>query len=78
MNLEQLHTMPWYLWLILPPILFAQGIWLFIDARKRESFPWFWGLWGMISFPMPIVLYLLYVRRIFRKQPNNKEENPYE
>lgn len=63
---EELAAMPWYFWAIIPPICFTQGTWLFIDARKRESCPWFWGLWGMISFPMPLILYLLIVRKIYR------------
>lgn len=50
------------------PILLAQSIYLFIDARKRDSFPWFWGLWGLIQAPMPLLFYLLFVRKIFRKR----------
>jgi hypothetical protein len=76
--LEELLALPWYVWVILPPVLFAQGTWLFVDARRRDSFPWFWGLWGMISFPLPIVLYLLIVRRMDRRYINKREENPYE
>jgi len=76
--LEELLALPWYVWVILPPVLFAQGTWLFVDARRRYSFPWFWGLWGMISFPLPIVLYLLIVRRMDRRYINKREENPYE
>jgi hypothetical protein len=40
-------------------ILLIQGTWLFLDARKRGGKTWFWGLWGMISFPWPTVTYTL-------------------
>ncbi|WP_438448495.1 transcriptional regulator [Gorillibacterium sp. sgz5001074] len=51
---------------MLIPVLLAQSTYLFIDARKRDRYPWFWGLWGLIQAPMPILLYLLLVRKIYR------------
>jgi hypothetical protein len=48
------------------PILLAQSIFLFIDARKREHYPWFWGLWGLIQAPMPLIVYMLVVRKIWK------------
>jgi hypothetical protein len=49
------------------PILLAQGLYLFIDARKREHYPWLWGLWGLIQAPTPLIVYLIVVRKIHRK-----------
>lgn len=42
-------------------IFFIQSIWLFKDAQKRRGFKWFWGIWGLIQFPMPILFYFLFV-----------------
>ncbi|RAP73849.1 hypothetical protein [Paenibacillus montanisoli] len=43
-------------------VLFCQSSWLFTDAKKHSRYPWFWGLWGMIQFPLPLIFYLLIVR----------------
>lgn len=51
-------------YMILPlliPILLTQSILLFIDAKKKGSYPWFWGIWGLIQLPMPTLFYLLFV-----------------
>ncbi|WP_020618232.1 hypothetical protein [Paenibacillus daejeonensis] len=63
-SLEELQAVPWYMWGILGVALLTQGISLFIDARKRGSYPWFWGIWGLIQFPTPTVIYLLAVRKV--------------
>ncbi|MBO7747865.1 sigmaY antisigma factor component [Paenibacillus sp. MWE-103] len=44
-------------------VLLCQSNWLFADARKHSRIPWFWGLWGLINFPLPLILYWLIVRR---------------
>ena len=43
------------------PILLIQSIWLFIDAKKRGGYAWFWGIWGLIQAPMPTIFYLIFV-----------------
>jgi hypothetical protein len=64
----EFQRLPWYLWVVLAIVLLAQGTWLFIDARRHEKYPWFWGIWGLMSFPLPSVLYLIFVRKIFRSR----------
>jgi hypothetical protein len=54
-------------WFAIALVLLAQSCFLFIDARKREVYPWFWGIYGLISFPLPTLLYLIFVRKLFRK-----------
>lgn len=49
-------------------LLFAQGTWLFIDARKRRRYPWFWGIWGLTGFPTPLVVYLVVTRMIKKRR----------
>jgi len=56
------ESLPVWAWLLLAALLLAQGIWLFRDARKRDARHWFWGLWGCIQFPTPLVVYWLLVR----------------
>ena len=58
-DISQLAKMPLHLWIILAVILFSQGVWLFLDSRKRGVKKWFWGLYGLIQFPTPILIYLL-------------------
>jgi RNA polymerase subunit RPABC4/transcription elongation factor Spt4 len=41
----------------------VQGLWILNDSRKRgDSFFWMWGLLGFLSFPMPILIYLIITR----------------
>jgi hypothetical protein len=60
--------LPLYLWILLGAVLLAQSIWLFRDAQKHSAYPWLWGLWGLIKFPTPLVVYLIVVRKIFKKR----------
>ncbi|WP_163101731.1 sigma-Y antisigma factor component [Peribacillus alkalitolerans] len=57
-------------WVILPfviIILLAQSIFLFIDARKHGHNYWFWGIVGLIQAPMPILIYMLLIRKVYKK-----------
>lgn len=57
-------------WLILLAIvLLVQGTWIFRDARRRGRFPWLWGLWGITSFPMPLIIYWFVAVRADRRPP---------
>lgn len=58
---EKLIHSFWF-WALLSAILLTQSTWLFLDARKRDSKPWFWGIWGLIQFPLPTIFYWLIVR----------------
>lgn len=61
-----------YLFLLLIPLLLVQSTWLFLDARKRECYPWFWGIWGLTTIPLPGILYLFLVVKIFRRRKEDK------
>jgi len=61
-------ALPLYQWIILGILLLTQSIWLFRDAQKRKSVPWLWGIWGLTSVPTPLVVYLIAVRKIFKKK----------
>lgn len=50
-----------YLLFLLILTLLAQGTFLFIHAKKKGSFAWFWGIWGLISLPLPSILYYLLI-----------------
>lgn len=67
---ERLAGSVWF-WLLLAAILISQSTWLFLDARKRDSIPWFWGVWGLIHFPTPLIVYWLVVRMGLFKRKNN-------
>lgn len=52
------------------PILLIQGAWIFSDARKRkEKFYWLWGLFGLMSCPGSLIVYLLVTRAIKKGDP---------
>ncbi|WP_245700047.1 hypothetical protein [Paenibacillus glacialis] len=60
--MSELKEIPIWLIVTLIPLLLIQGTWLFIDAGKRGKWRWFWGLWGMVYIPIPLLLYLFFVR----------------
>lgn len=64
----EFSDLPLYQWILIAVILFTQSIWLFTDAQKRNAKHWFWGIWGLLSAPMPLVLYMIFVRKIFKKK----------
>jgi hypothetical protein len=55
------HQIPlqetWPILIAAAVLLLCQGTWLYLDARKRGGKAWFWGLWGLIQFPLPTILY---------------------
>jgi len=61
-ELNELREVPVWLWIILGIGLLVQSTLLFLDARKHGRYPWFWGIWGLFSIPLPSVLYLLLFR----------------
>ncbi|APH66719.1 transcriptional regulator [Bacillus spizizenii] len=54
-------------------IVLAQGIFLFIDAKKRNRMAWVWGIVGLITAPMPLVCYYFFVIRPDRKKRGIKQ-----
>ena len=69
MTKEELYLLP-----IILPILLAQSIFLFIDARKNGHNYWFWGIWGLIQSPMPLLFYFLFAKKIWRKKEKEREQ----
>ncbi|WP_042418493.1 hypothetical protein [Geomicrobium sp. JCM 19038] len=57
-----LNELPYWLLIVIFVLLFAQATFLFIHARRNGRMHWFWGIWGMISAPMPIIIYLIYIK----------------
>jgi hypothetical protein len=54
--------------LVVVIIVLIQGLWLFLDARKRGHNYWFWGIWGLIQTPLPLIFYLIFARKIYRRK----------
>ncbi|KMM56727.1 Negative regulatory protein yxlD [Bacillus glycinifermentans] len=54
--------------LLISPLLLVQSILLFLDAKKKGSNAWFWGIWGLIQTPMPLLFYYLFVVRPYHKK----------
>ncbi|MFB9326481.1 hypothetical protein ACFFSY_11205 [Paenibacillus aurantiacus] len=62
-ELEKLRDVPLWLIVLIVAMALCQSTWLFVDAKRRSRFPWFWGLWGLIQIPMPFVIYWIVVRK---------------
>lgn len=51
------------------PLLLAQATWIFWDARKRgEKYYWLWGIFGLMSVPGNLIIYLIVTRVIGGKK----------
>ncbi|QJC53399.1 hypothetical protein HGI30_18705 [Paenibacillus albicereus] len=57
---EALTSLPLYVWISIFAALLAQSTWLFIDATRHGRSRWFWGLWGLIQVPTPLLVYWLW------------------
>lgn len=62
------QDLPLYAWILIVLVLLTQGIWLFINARKHGHLFWFWGIWGLIQFPLPLFFYYIFARKIFKRR----------
>ncbi|SDB83788.1 hypothetical protein [Shouchella lonarensis] len=56
-------TLPLWGWVVIPLLLLAQGVWLFMDASKHGRHPWLWGVLGLVQLPLPILVYYFFVRK---------------
>jgi len=61
-NQVNLQDVPVVYWILLFVLLFSQGTWMFLDARKRGANAWAWGLWGCTHCPTPLLVYWLVKR----------------
>lgn len=55
-------------------IVLAQGIFLFIDAKKRNRMAWVWGIVGLIQAPMPLICYYFFVIKPDRRKRGSSNE----
>ncbi|MGF7048353.1 hypothetical protein J2T13_002860 [Paenibacillus sp. DS2015] len=60
--MTELKEIPVWLIVTIVPILLFQSTWMFLDAGKRGKWRWLWGLWGLVQIPIPLLLYLFFVR----------------
>lgn len=77
MQPNYLNDLPiWLLVIIISLIailLFTQALWLFRNAQKRGIFPWLWGLWGLIHFPMPLIFFYFFIIRKNKLRNNERK-----
>lgn len=45
-------------------LMLTQASWIFYDASKRNENKWLWGLFGLISCPSSLIIYLLITRKL--------------
>lgn len=66
--MEELKSIPLFLWIIIILILMTQATWMFIDASKRGEKKWLWGLFGLINAPSNLLIYLLVTRVVLKSK----------
>ncbi|WNS76734.1 sigma-Y antisigma factor component [Bacillus sp. DTU_2020_1000418_1_SI_GHA_SEK_038] len=54
--------------IVVAVILISQSTFLFTNARKHGHNYWLWGILGLIQAPVPTLVYLLFVRKLWRKK----------
>ena len=55
-------------------IIVCQSSFLFTNARKHGHKYWFWGIWGLISAPLPLLCYFIFAKRLFWPKSKHKSE----
>lgn len=68
MNFNKLSSMPLSLLVLIAFILICQGSWMFWNARKHGHNAWLWGFLGLIQFPSYLIIYLIFVRKVFKRK----------
>lgn len=68
--MNELKEIPVYLWIIIGIILSIQSTWIYFDASKRNENKWIWALFGLLSAPSSLIIYLI-VTRVVLKKPIN-------
>lgn len=48
-------------------ILLSQSLFLFFNAKKYQHNYWLWGILGLIQAPMPTIVYLVFIRKIWQR-----------
>ncbi|QHT45813.1 sigma-Y antisigma factor component [Halobacillus sp. ACCC02827] len=61
------EDIPLWGFLLLGTVLLTQSSILFIKARRIDKAPWFWGLIGIIQFPVPSILFFILRRTVWRE-----------
>lgn len=54
--------------IVVAVILISQSIFLFLDARKHGHNYWLWGIIGLIQAPVPTLVYLIFVKKLWQKK----------
>ena len=54
--------------MVVAVILISQSTFLFTNARKHGHNYWLWGILGLIQAPVPTLVYLLFVRKLWRRK----------
>lgn len=65
---KELASIPLWQWILIALLVFSQSTWMFLDARKRGAKRWFWGIWALTTCPLPLIVYLLAVRKIWKRR----------
>ena len=77
--MNNMNSIPLWALFLLGAILVTQGTWLFLHARKHGYYPWLWALWGFLSFPLPSLVYVLFVAQPWRRTiPKNRHTDDSE
>lgn len=66
-NNLSISDVPIYVWILVFTLLLAQSTWLFIDAGRRGRSRWFWGIWGLLHFPTPLLVYYVWYKWIKKR-----------
>ncbi|QQK81483.1 transcriptional regulator [Salicibibacter cibi] len=59
--MSELQEIPIWAFFLIFLGLFAQSTFLFIHSRRNGHLRWFWGIWGMLNLPTPLIVYVLYI-----------------
>jgi hypothetical protein len=67
MNGDLTQTETVFMLIVVAAILLSQSIFLFTNARKHGHNYWLWGILGLIQAPFPMLVYLIFARKIFKR-----------
>lgn len=68
--MEELKSIPLWVLMLLAVLLIAQSLFLFFHSRNNDQWKWFWGIWGCMQVPTPIIAYFLWTKWLQPKLRN--------
>lgn len=72
--MNELTEVPVFAYILIAILLISQSLFLFFHSRKHGHLKWFWGIWGCLNAPTPLVVYVLWIKWLQPTLRNRRQQ----